>query len=67
MRLLDAVFDFSKNSTEGKKLVVNIANKVLENEKLQLALKSKKYKILFNSILNRSYICKIFIFIMAKR
>ena len=57
MRLLDAVFDFSKNTTEGKKIVGNIVNKVLENEKLELTLENEKYKILFNSILNRIYNC----------
>ena len=58
MRLLDAVVDFSRNTTEGKKVVVNIAVKVLENKALDMTLKKKKYKILLKSILKRIFKCE---------
>ena len=57
MRLLDAVVDFSRNTFEGKKIVVNIAVKFLGNYALDLTLQKEKYKILLKSILERIFKC----------
>ena len=58
MRLLDTVVDFSRNTTEGKKIVVNVALKFLSNPLLSETLKKEKYKILLKSILLRINNCK---------
>ena len=57
MRLLDAVFDFSRNTFEGKKIMVNAALEFLNNNDLELTLKKEKYKILLKSILERIFKC----------
>ena len=58
MRLLDAVVDFTKNSFENKKIVVNIALKLLGNYGLKQTIKKEKYKILLKSILERIFKCE---------
>ena len=58
MRLLDAVVDFSRNTFEGKQIVVNVAVKFLKNNALGETLKKEKYKILLKSILERIYKCE---------
>ena len=58
MRLLDAVVDFSRKSFEGKRIVVNVANKFLKNYALEITLQKEKYKILLKSILERIFKCK---------
>jgi len=58
MRLLDAVVDFSKNTFENKKIVVNIALKLLGNSGLNETIKKEKYKNLLKSILERIFKCK---------
>ena len=57
MRLLDAIVDFSRNTFEGKKIVVNSALEFLNNNALELTLKKEKYKILLKSILERIFKC----------
>ena len=57
MRLLDAVFDFSRNTFEGKKVVVNAVLEYLNNNELELTLKNEKCKILLKSILERIFKC----------
>ena len=57
MRLLDAVIDFSKNNFEGKKIVVNIAIKILGNHGLGITIQKEKYKKLLKSILERIFKC----------
>ena len=58
MRLLDAVVDFSKNTLENKKIVVNIALKLLSNFGLKETIKKEKYKVLLKSILERIFKCE---------
>lgn len=58
MLLLDAVVDFTKNTFENKKIVVNIALKVLNNYGIKETIKKEKYKNLLKSILERIYNCK---------
>ena len=58
MRLLDAVVDFSKNTFENKKIVVNIALKLLGNSGLNETIKKEKYKNLLKSILERIFKCE---------
>ena len=58
MRLLDAVIDFSKNTFENKKIVVNISLKLLSNFGLKETIKKEKYKILLKSILERIFKCE---------
>ena len=58
MRLLDAVVDFTKNTFENKKIVVNIALKLLGNFGLNETIKKEKYKNLLKSILERIFKCE---------
>ena len=58
MRLLDAILDFSRNTFEGKQVVVNVAVKILKNYVLVETLKNRNYKKLLKSILERIYKCK---------
>ena len=58
MRLLDAVVDFSKNTVENKKIVVNISLKLLSNLGLKETIKKEKYKNLLKSILERIFKCE---------
>jgi len=58
MRLLDAVVDFSKNTVENKKIVVNISLKLLSNFGLKETIKKEKYKNLLKSILERIFKCE---------
>ncbi len=58
MRLLDVVVDFSRNTFEGKQIVVNVAVKFLKNNALGETLKKEKYKRLLKSILERIYKCE---------
>ena len=58
MRLLDAIIDFSRNTFEGKQIVVNVAIKILNSHVLGETLKKGIYKTLLKSILERIYKCK---------
>jgi hypothetical protein len=58
MRLLDAVIDFSKNTLENKKIVVNISLKLFSNFGLKETLQKEKYKNLLKSILERISKCE---------
>jgi glycosyltransferase involved in cell wall biosynthesis len=58
MRLLDAVIDFSKNTLENKKIVVNISLKLFSNFGLKETLQKEKYKNLLKSILERIIKCE---------
>ena len=48
MRLLDAIIDFSRNTFEGKQIVVNVAIKILNSHVLGETLKKGIYKTLLN-------------------
>ena len=58
MLLLDAVVDFTKNTFENKKIVVNISLKLLGNFGLKETIKKEKYKNLLKSILERIFKCE---------